>query len=106
MFIKFNDLDILDFFENEPIFIGEEGETGYIYSIKDSHLLSMTLTVDTYARKIDISVSYNNNTIFAGNFDNILEIRKNEDVLLVELESSKHLVLKKYPCLGVVMEEM
>lgn len=104
MFIKFDDLDMLDFSENEPISIGEEGEAKFIYSIKDNHEFSMMFTVDTYAKQIDISVMYINNTIFAGQFDNVLEIRKSEDVLLVEMESKKRLVLKKYSCLGVVIE--
>ncbi len=106
MFIKFDDLDMSDFFENDPISIGEEGEAKFIYSIKDSHQLSMTLTVDTYAKKIEISVRYSDNIIFAGEFDKVLEIRKNEDVLLVEMENKKRLVLKKFSCLGVVMENV
>ena len=51
MFIKFDDLDMADFFENEPIYIGEEGEAKFMYCIKDSHQFSMILTVDTYAKK-------------------------------------------------------
>lgn len=104
MFIKFDDLDMVDFFENQPISIGEEGEAQVIYSIKDRHQFSMTLTVDAYAKKVDISVMYSDNTIFAGEFDNVLEIRKSEDVLLVEMENKKRLVIKKYSCLGVFME--
>lgn len=104
MFIKFDDLDMLVFFENDPISVGEEDEAIFIYSIKDSHQFSMILTVDTYAKIIDISVRYSDNTIFAGEFDNVLEIRKSEDVLLVEMENKKRLVLKKYPCLGVAIE--
>ncbi len=106
MFIKFDDLDMLDFFENDPISIGEEGEAKFIYSIKDSCQFSMTLTVDTYAKTINISVRYSDNTIFAGEFDNVLEIRKSEDVLIVEMENKKRLVLKKYPCLGIVLENV
>lgn len=106
MFIKFDDLDMLDFFENDPISIGEEDEAKFIYSIKDRHQFSMILTVDTYAKKIDISIRYGDNTIFAGEFDNVLEIRKSEDVLLVETENKKRLVLKKYSCLGVVIENV
>jgi len=106
MFIKFDDLDMLEFFENEPISIGEEGEAKFIYSMKDDHQFSMTVTVDTYAKKIDISVRYCDNTIFAGGFDNVLEIRKSEDVLLVEMEGKKRLVLKKYSCLGIVIENV
>lgn len=106
MFIKFDDLDMLEFFENEPISIGEEGEAKFIYSIKDSHQFLMTVTVDTYAKKIDIFIKYFDNTIFAGGFDKVLEIRKSEDVLLVEMEDQKRLVLKKYSCLGIVIENV
>lgn len=106
MFIKFDDLDMLDFFENEPISIGEEGEGRFIYSIKDDYQFSMTLTVDTYAKIINISIRYIDNTIFAGEFDNVFEIRKSEDVLLVEMENKKRLVLKKCSCLGVSMENV
>lgn len=104
MFIKFDDSDMLCFFENEPIFIGEEGEAKFIYIIKDSCNFSMTFTVDTYAKTIDISVGYIDNIIFSGEFDNVHEIRKSEDILFVEMENKKRLVLKKYPCLGVIIE--
>lgn len=104
MFIKFDDLDMLDFFENKPIPIGEECEEKLIYSIEDGCQFSMILTIDAYAKTIDISVGYNNNTIFAGEFDKVLEIRINEDVLFVEMEGKKRIVLKKYPCLGVIIE--
>lgn len=106
MFIKFDDLDMLDFFENEPISIGEEDEAKFIYSIKDSCQFSMRLMVDTYAKTIDIFVRYGDNTIFAGEFDNVHEIRKSEDVLLVEMENKKRLVLKKYSCVGVILENV
>lgn len=106
MFIKFDELDMLVFFENEPISIGEDDEARFIYSIKDSHQFSMTLTVDTYEKKVDISIRYSDNIIFAGEFDNVIEIRKSEDILFVEMESGKRLVLKKYSCLGVIMENV
>ena len=106
MFIKFDDLDMLEFFENEPISIGEESEGNMIYSIKDNRQFSMALTVDTYGKKVDIYIRYNDNTVFAGEFDNVLEIRKSGDVLLVEMEGEKRLVLKKYSCLGVIMESL
>ena len=106
MLIKFDDLDMLEFFENEPISIGEESEGNMIYSIKDNRQFSMALTVDTYGKKVDIYIRYNDNAVFAGEFDNVLEIRKSGDVLLVEMEGEKRLVLKKYSCLGVIMESL
>lgn len=74
--------------------------------MKDAHQFSMTLTVDTYAKKIDISVRYSDNTIFVGEFDNVLEIRKSEDILLVKLENNKRLLLRKYFCPGIVIENV
>ena len=87
MFIQFNDLDLLDFFENEPLVIGERDEAKFIYSIKDSRQFSMTLAVDTYAKIIDISVRYSDNTVFAGEFDNVLEIRKHEIEMEKEIDT-------------------
>lgn len=106
MFIKFNDLDMLDFFESEPVFIGEEGEEIFIYSLKDSHQLTMSLTIDGYLKQINISIGYNGNTIFAGQFDDVIEIRKSDNVLLVKMEGKKRLVIKKSCCLGVIIERV
>ena len=106
MFIKYADLDMLDFFENEPIFIGEEMEAKFIYTMKDAHQFSMALMVDTYEKQIDISITYNNNFIFTGLFAHVLEIKKSGDVLLVEIESKKRLIIKKYPYMGIVIENM
>ena len=106
MCIKFDDFDMLDFFENEPVFVGEEEGGESIYSIKDRNSFTLILTTDIYAKKIDISITHENNTVFAGQFQNIFEIRKSEDVLLVEMEGKKRLVIKKEPCLGVLMEDI
>ena len=106
MFIKFDDLEMLEFFENEPIFIGEEFEGNVIYSTKDNFQLSMKVTIDTYAKTIEISVRYQCNTVFSGKFDKVLEIKKNQDVLLIEMEDKKRLVIKKFPCVGIILEAL
>ena len=104
MFIKFDDLDMLDFFESQPVSIGEEGEARFIYSVMDEKSLSITMTVDTYVNTVDINIRYLENSVFAGEFAGVKEIKKSDDVLLVKLEDNKRLVIKKYPCLGVMIE--
>lgn len=106
MFIKFDEYDLTDFFEKEPINIGDEEEARFIYSIKDSQMIVMTLTVDTYMQTIDICISNNNNTIFGGQFEKVNEIEKSGDVLLVNLDVQKRLVLKKSPCVGAIIENV
>ena len=104
MYIKYDYFEMLEFFENEPISIGEDGAGEMIYSMQDDHQFKMVLMVDIYENKIDISINYNDDTIFSGEFGGVLEIRKDEDVILIDLEGEKRLVLKKYNCLGVFME--
>lgn len=96
---------MLEFFENEPIFIGEEESGKLIYSIKNSSSFTLILTMDIYAKKIDISIMHGNNTVFADQFNNIFEIRKSKDILLIEMEKRGRLVIKKEPCLGVIIED-
>ncbi len=104
MDIKFDELDMLDFFENEPIIVGEIEAGEFIYSLKDSQMFSITLTVDVYMQRINVSISYGNNIVFAGQFENIIEIKKSDNVLLAEMENKKRLVIKKSPCLGIIIE--
>ena len=106
MCIKFNDFDMLDFFENEPVSVGEETGGEFIYSIKDGNSFTLILTIDIYAKKIVVSMMHDNNTVFAGQFENINEITKSEDVLLVKMEEKKRLVIKKEPCLGIFIEDI
>ena len=105
MFIRFDDLDMLDFFESQPVSIGEEGEAKFIYSFMDEKSLSITMTIDTYVNIVDIYIRYMDNTVFAGEFTGVIEIKKSDDVLLVELEENTRLVVKKYPCVGVTIEK-
>ena len=106
MFINFDELDMLDFFEEEPIFIGEEGEVKYLYSVRDVYQLSMTLVIDAYAKQIEIAVSHRYNTIFAGQFEEVFEIRKSNDDLIVNMKNGKRLIIKKNSCLGVIFENV
>ncbi len=53
---------------------------------------------------MDISINYSDNIIFSGEFDNVAEIRKSEDVLFIEIEDKRRLVLKKSSGFSLVIE--
>ncbi|SCY49527.1 hypothetical protein SAMN05660668_02833 [Pseudobutyrivibrio sp. AR14] len=105
MYIRYDDMDMIEFFENEPITIGEEGEGMLIYTLKDGTSLGLTLTVDAYAKTIDIGIAYNKDIIFSGEFENIIEIKKSENDLVLCKEGGSRILLKKYPCLGAIIEK-
>ncbi len=104
MCIKLDDSAISNFFENEPSI--EKGGKEKVYFIKDSYNFSMTLRVNTCAKKVAISVRYNDNAIFEGKFNHVLEIKKSKNALFVELENLKRLVLKKTPCFAEVIDDV
>lgn len=105
MFIKFEDYEMLEFFENEPISVGEVEEGKYIYSIKDGEDISLVLSIDTYAQIVDITIRNNIGTIFSGEFKNVIEIRKNDrNELFIILSGEGRLVLKRNPQVGVIIE--
>ncbi len=104
MFIRFDDLDMLEFFEEDPVPIGDYEEGNLIYSLEDKLGFKLILTLDTYSKKIDISVTYNDNIIFTGEYSEVLEIKKADNNLIVYLSDNKRILLKKDKQIGVILE--
>ena len=104
MFIKYNELQLLDFFESEPAVIGEYEAGDYIYSYQQNNF-KIVLLISTYEMYIEISITYNNNIIYSQKHDNVLEIRKTDSgILRVLLGKEKTIIIKKEPQIGVIVE--
>ncbi len=52
MFIKFDDLDMLEFFKEDPVSISDYEEGDLIYSLENKLGFKVILTLDTYSKKI------------------------------------------------------
>lgn len=104
MFIKYNELQLFDFFESEPAVIGEYEAGDYIYSYQQNNF-KIVLLISTYEMYIEISITYNNNIIYSQKHDNVLEIRKTDSgILRVLLDKEKTIIIKKEPQIGVIVE--
>ena len=104
MFIKYNELQLFDFFESEPAVIGEYEAGDYIYSYQQNNF-KIVLIISTYEMYIEISITYNNNIIYSQKHDNVLEIRKTDSgILRVLLGKEKTIIIKKEPQIGVIVE--
>ena len=104
MFIKYNELQLFDFFESEPAVIGEYEEGDYIYSYQQNNF-KIVLLISTNEMYIEISITYNNNIIYSQKHDNVLEIRKTDSgILRVLLGKEKTIIIKKEPQIGVIVE--
>lgn len=104
MFIKYNELQLFDFFESNPAVIGEYEAGDYIYSYQQNNF-KIVLLISTYEMYIEISITYNNNIIYSQKHDNVLEIRKTDSgILRVLLGKEKTIIIKKEPQIGVIVE--
>ncbi|MGE7113531.1 hypothetical protein [Lysinibacillus sp. NPDC047702] len=58
MFIKFNQYELLELFEKEPVFVGDEEAGILIYSKSDDLGFKLVLTISIYEKQCNLSLSY------------------------------------------------
>ena len=56
MFIKYDEIELMEFFESEPIFIGDE-EAGECMYVRRQGDFKIILVISTYEMYIKVSVS-------------------------------------------------
>lgn len=100
MFIEYNENDLLELFLNEPVGIGELNEE-LIYSYKNDMGFSITMYLNVYAQKIELSLSYNDTVLFNDTIHEVESIIRINNDLLINSKSEKKLKLKFYPQVGV-----
>lgn len=104
MFIEFEELDLFEFFENNPISIGEYEGGNWIYSY-DQNDFGIVLYVSIYEMYVEISITYKEYTIYSQTHDNIIEIKKdNFNNLRIMSNKEKVIIIKKDPQIGVIVE--
>ena len=105
MFTKFDEVEMIDFFEKEPVYIGEYEEGNWIYSLEEN-FFKLVMLVDTYRAVVEVSISFQDNLVFSGFYKNVEEIRKSDDkALRIIIGEENSIILKKGKQIGIIMEE-
>lgn len=101
MYIKYDEYEMLEVFNSEPISVGsvEEGELIYLY--KDNQDFSVTLFMNVYAQLAELTISYKENIVFNSNIKEVKTIEKVEGALIIDSSDEKRIKLKFYPQVGV-----
>lgn len=104
MFIKFDELELLEFFEGEPTIIGEYEEGNWMYSYSQNDF-EIVLLISTYEMYVEVSITYNENIIYSQKHNNVLEIRKSDfDNLILLLDKENSIIIKRKPQIGIIVE--
>lgn len=104
MFIKYDELELFEFFESEPVVIGEEDAGDWIYTYQKDDF-KVILLVSTYEMYIKISICYCENIVYTEKFNQVIEINKLDSNALKIMKDEKRILIKKEPQIGVIVEE-
>ncbi|OJT58602.1 hypothetical protein [Bacillus licheniformis] len=102
MFIKYNEYDLLELFESEPVNIADDPEAGeLIYTFKDNQNFKLILTLDVYQLTCSLDITYKDFLVFTGVFQNITSIKKVEDFMVISIGEEKRIKVKFTKQIGV-----
>ena len=104
MFIKFDETVLFDFFEGQPIPVGDVDAGDFIYTFRDNGF-KLILFLSTYEMYVNVSITYNENIVFSQKYVNVSEIEQidNQNIKIV-LNDKDTVLLKKKPQIGVITE--
>ncbi|WP_195382481.1 hypothetical protein [Bacillus licheniformis] len=102
MFIKYNEYDLLELFESEPVSIADDPEASeLIYTFKDNQNFKLILTLDVYQLTCSLDITYKDFLVFTGVFQNITSIKKVEDFMVISIGEEKRIKVKFTKQIGV-----
>lgn len=104
MFIKYDELDLLEFFESEPTNIGECEAGDWLYSYSRNEF-AIILLMSTFEKYVEISITYKDYIIYSQKHSNVSEIKRSDsDCLRLMLNKENVITVKKEPQIGVIVE--
>lgn len=95
MFIKYDEYDLLELFLREPISIADDpaaGELMYVY--EDDKRFDLIMTISTYGKTCDLSITYHDLVVFTGEFRNVTAIDKKGNHMLISINDEQKLKVK------------
>lgn len=102
MFIKYDEYDLLELFQSEPVSItGNIDDGELIYSYKDDQNFKVILTLDVYKQTSSLSITFNDSIVFTGDFNNVVSIKKNDKTMVMNVGEEEKIKVKFYKQLGV-----
>jgi len=104
MYIKYDESELFEFFECEPVPVGDGDAGDLIFTYSDNEF-KLILFLSTYEMYVNISITYKDNIVYSQKYSNVLEINQIErQNIKIVLKDGNTLILKKNPQIGVIAE--
>ncbi|MFL0582287.1 hypothetical protein ACH0B6_06915 [Solibacillus silvestris] len=102
MFIKYDEYDLLELFQSEPVSISGNIDDGeLIYTYKDDQNFKVILTLDVYQQTSSLSITFNDSIVFTGDLNNVTSIKKDDKVMVINVGEEEKLKVKFFKQVGV-----
>ncbi|MBD8037374.1 hypothetical protein H9635_11490 [Solibacillus sp. A46] len=102
MFIKYDEYDLLELFQSEPVSISGNIDDGeLIYTYKDDQNFKVILTLDVYQQTSSLTITFNDSIVFSGELNNVSSIKKDGKVMVINVGGDEKLKVKFYKQVGV-----
>lgn len=102
MFIKYDEYELLELFQSEPVSItGNIDDGELIYTYKDDQNFKVILTLDVYQQTCSLSITFNDSIVFTGDLNNVTSIKKDDKVMVINVGEEEKLKVKFYKQVGV-----
>lgn len=103
MYLKCDEVELFEFFECEPVTIGEYEAGNWLYTYQHNGFKLITF-ISIYEMYVDISISFEGNTVYSQKHTNVSKIERIDSNSL-RISVGKEIILKKTPQIGVIVEE-
>lgn len=104
MFIVYDELELFEFFENNPVTIGEYEAGNWIYTYQKNNF-EIIFLISTYEMYVEISIVYHDSIIYSQKHSSVSEIKKiDAHNLKVLVNKERTIIIKKQPQIGVIVE--
>ncbi|COD04993.1 hypothetical protein FJP86_18440 [Bacillus velezensis] len=92
MFIKYDELELLELFLNEPVSIADNPDAGeLIYSVKDTKGFKLVLFVDVYKMECDVSLTYDESIVFHSKLNNVTQLKKVNNNMIICIKDEERI---------------
>ena len=107
MFIKYDEYELLELFESEPIATLGKDAGNFIYTKSDESEISLMLAISVYEKECDIALSMGKRLLFETTLKNVEYLRSEDKCLRIHQKESTHDYLIYFgPNLFVKVEEV
>lgn len=95
MFIQYNEFELLELFEKEPVSVFDDESGVFIYSKDDNLGFHLVMLMSVYECKCSIGLSYTKykTSIFNLDFDNVDSIKCDKEKMSIVMKNSKKNVI-------------